>query len=342
MAPKKKRNAAASDSLSAGAARRRRAHIVTADAVYDAVDQAAVHMGVSRATLCVDVVECNRIASGCVHGVAHFNERLVRVRHPPGMRLYMPNALALLYHEVGHLADTTSHRRRQMLEVGQSTSVLVAQLVGIGLVFFSIAAIESTFVLPRSLARADAAEWSLACVVFVLALYVALGMGRWCRLRPLWHRVGYRLAHDAEKTANRLAVDALLAREDQAGIDAVAVMLASTQRCADRGQKAAPGHPPAHEEQRALVGHLVAAHGLDIVFGPRQGPRQCRRLSMRHVATDTILWNGVFDALPARTRRHRGSQRCRHDKTPRPSLLECVVFGGAHEIVAVVRRIAER
>ncbi|QBZ81023.1 hypothetical protein pclt_cds_427 [Pandoravirus celtis] len=333
MATRKKHHSTALLGPSKTEAQRRRAHNATADAVYDAIDQAATQMGVSRAALRVDVAECDHVLPGQIRGSAHLDQCLVRVRHSPGTRLCMPNALALLYHEVGHLADVAGRRRRRVLDMAQRvTSVLLAEFVGAGLLVLVVIALGFAFSLRRGTTRMGVVEWSLVCVGFALALHVGIGVGHWCRRWALWQRMAERLFHDMEKTANGLAADALLARKDEAGIHAVACMLISTQRCADRGQKVASGHPPAHEEQRALVDHLATAHGVDIVFGPRQGPQRRRRLSMRHVATDTLLWDGMFDALPERTRRHRRRpQRRRHDPDGDlhgPSLWECLVLVG--------------
>ncbi|BCU03765.1 hypothetical protein [Pandoravirus japonicus] len=305
-------------------------------------------MGVSRAALCVDVAECAHILPGRVQGSAHFDRFLIRVRHPPGMHLSVPNALALLYHEVGHLADTAGQRRMRALgAVHHVACVVLAELVGVGLLTFSIvvAVLISSLLCDDSICAA-AMKWSLVCGGFISALAVGVDAGRWCGRWALWRRLAERITHAMEKTANRLAADALLARDDDVGIDAVAVMLASLQQYADRGQKATSGHPPAREEQRALVDHLTAAHGLDIAFGPRRGPGGRRRLTVRRAVTDERLWDGEFDGLPRRTRRYRGPPR-RYDGSgggsgsPEPSLFD-LLLGRGRAILSAVRRLVAR
>nr|UMO78754.1 hypothetical protein [Pandoravirus belohorizontensis] len=324
----------------------RQACAATADVVYDAVDQAATDMGVSRAALCVDVAECAHILPGRVQGSAHFDRFLIRVRHPPGMRLSMPNALALLYHEVGHLADIAGHRRMRALGTAQRVAcVVLAELVGVGLLTLSIiVAVLVSSLLCDNWICAAAAKWSLVCGGFVPALAVGVRVGLWCGRWALWRRLAERITHAMEKTANRLAADALMARNDNVGIDAVAVMLASLQQYADRGQKATSGHPPAREEQRALVDHLTAAHGLDIAFGPRQGSRGRRRLTVRRAATNASLWDGEFDGLRRRTRRYRGPPR-RYDGggssgPPEPSLLDLLLDKGRAILLSARRPVA--
>ncbi|AGO82537.1 hypothetical protein pdul_cds_466 [Pandoravirus dulcis] len=341
-----------SDIVSTGPARaevrrRRQARVATADVVYDAVDQAATDMGVSRAALCVDVAECAHTLPGRVQGSAQFDRFLIRVRHPPGMRLSMPNALALLYHEVGHLADIAGQRRMRALGAVQRVAcIILAELVGVGLLASSIvvAVLISPLLCDDSICAA-AMKWSLVCGGFVLALAVGVSVGLWCEWWTLWRRLTKRISHDMEKTANRLAADALLARNDDDGIGAVAVMLVSLQQYADRGQKATSGHPPAREEQRALVDHLTVVHGLDIAFGPRQGPRGRRRLTVRRAVTDAILWDGEFDGLPRRTRRYHGPPR-RYDGgggsgLPEPSLLD-LLLGRGRAIFSSTRRLVAR
>lgn len=342
MTKKRRGDIASTGAARADVRRRRQARVAAADVVYDAVDQAAIDMGVSRAALCVDVAECAHVLPGRVQASAHFDQFLIRVRHPPGMRPSMPMALALLYHEVGHLADVAGYRRMRALDAARRVAcVVLAESAGVGLLIFStVAAVLISSLLCDDSTCAAATKSSLVCGGFVLALAVGVGVARRCERWTLWRRLAERISHDMEKTANRLAVDALLARNDDDGIRAVAAMLASLQQYADRGQKATSGHPPAREEQRALVDHLTAAHGLVIAFGPRRR----RRLTVRRAATGAVLCDGEFDDLPRRTRRYRGPPR-RYDGggsgLPEPSLLDLLI-GTGRAILSSTRRLVAR
>lgn len=306
--------------------------------VCDAAERAATDMGLPRAALKITVAACAHLPPGYIAGTAHFGRSLVRVRYAPGACISEIDALSLLYHEVGHLVDRAGYCRGTVLVTCRTATALSALIASnVTCLAVGVAALDR---IVQGQAESSAMPTVLAALLatFLFSCYVGLGAAYWCDRWALWHTWALRGSHARENTANRLAVDALLARRDAPGVAALAAMLSNLRRHADRGQKVARGHPPARDELRALVDHLLCAHGLRVVFGPDEGLRCRRRLHIRWAVDDRLLYDGTFDPLRERTRRYRRHRR-RTDDPCTPSLFWCLVLGGGRDIAAGLQRL---
>lgn len=236
-----------------------------ANCVYDAAERAAVDMNVPRHALEVEIVLDPSLSSDTRSATAYYDQSFIRVSHGPAPASIVPFIDALLYHEMGHLVDRTGHRLLAALRIlAHVVAVILAMAIWTPSVLLCDAAL-------LALGIGIAPTRANACIALgVLAGWwacVCWSTMQWCPGREIWERLGMRVSHKMEITANRLAADALLTRRGDDGIKAVAAMLINLRRGADRGRKITGCHPPARVELSALLDHLQTAHHLQAIFG---------------------------------------------------------------------------
>ncbi|AVK75965.1 hypothetical protein pneo_cds_358 [Pandoravirus neocaledonia] len=275
-----------------------------ADCVYDAAERAAVDMNVSRHALKIKIVSDTALSSCETAAKAYYDQSFIRVRHGPAPMVGVPSVDALLYHEMGHLVDRTGHRLLAALRViVDVAAVALAMVTWTSSVFLCDAAL-STLGIGITPTRTNA-HIALVAVMGWWAC-VCWFMMQWCPERGIWRRLGMRVSHRMEITANRLAVDALLTRRGDDGIKAVASMLINLRRGADRGRKITRGHPPARVGLHALLDHLQTAHRIRAVFGWTDKRAGKRTLSLYR--DDRSFCDAVFTTART-TRRYRRRAR---------------------------------
>jgi hypothetical protein len=307
-------------------------------------------MGLSRSALRVETIKSHGMSRHCMSATAYFDQALICIRHPPRTGFSKVAVTALLYHEVGHLIDRATKRRRALLD-------WLIPLVALSAVL--CAGLSSYALLVGIAIWLDAPALPALAIIISVCLYIGMGVGHWCQRWALWDRLYRPISHMAENNANRLAVDALLGRADCPDIRAVAHMLINLKFSAQRRQKVAAGHPSARQELATLCQHLLTRHGLCVAFtsrprsgaaGPsgqqRAAPQQ--RLFLRNTSTGLVVLetNFAFDNTtprfrPLRQRRRQQQARSRAHLEAR-SLWWCLAYGPAHDTAASVRQMVAR
>nr|UDO47581.1 hypothetical protein [Pandoravirus massiliensis] len=236
-----------------------------AEHVHEAAERAAVDMGVPRHALKVEVTLDHKLLSSGASAQAYHALSLICVKHGPAVAMDVPSVDALLYHEMGHLADRTGNRLCVVLHI-------LAR--GVATVLAVLAYLASILLCDRLISTLHIAIDPTRAHVYVTLVALSVWLAcvcwfalRWCLASDIWRRLDMRLSHEREITANRLAVDGLLARRGDDGVRAVAAMLINLRIGADRGRKITARHPTARVELRALTDHLQAKHRIQTLFG---------------------------------------------------------------------------